>query len=274
MNSAASAASGRGGMLVYGKRRLERRTARVAGALALDRGRRWIRRNRDDQRRTCARPGGGRPVVPCASVPRRRATTARHRPPRNELQAASAPSAWSARWADQAPDRADDSPAPAASRLDGTSPPAASPSPKRERAEDGWFSRSSPVMLARVTHGRAESCSTLLAGCPRGASWHAARPSCSQRLIQFNTVNPPGNEQAARSSSRSMLAAAGFECELLGGGRGRPNLVARLRGALGRPDARASSATSTRCWPTRRLGSTRGPASCATAASGAAARST
>ena len=32
--------------------------------------------------------------------------------------------------------------------------------------------------------------------------------------------------------------------------RGRPNLVARLRGALRRPGARATSATSTRCWPT------------------------
>ncbi len=51
-----------------------------------------------------------------------------------------------------------------------------------------------------------------------------------QRLIRFNTVNPPGNEQAAQEFLRDTLAAAGFECELLAAVEGRPNLVARLRG--------------------------------------------
>src|SRR5881227_3304943 len=51
-----------------------------------------------------------------------------------------------------------------------------------------------------------------------------------QRLIQFNTVNPPGNEQAAQEYLKEMLEAAGFECELLSAVPGRPNLVARLRG--------------------------------------------
>ena len=51
-----------------------------------------------------------------------------------------------------------------------------------------------------------------------------------QRLIQFNTVNPPGNEQAAQEFLKEMLEAAGFECELLAAVPGRPNLVARLRG--------------------------------------------
>ncbi|HEY6636141.1 MAG TPA: M20/M25/M40 family metallo-hydrolase [Solirubrobacterales bacterium] len=51
------------------------------------------------------------------------------------------------------------------------------------------------------------------------------------RLIHTNTVNPPGNEGAAQELLRTMLVAAGFECQLLEAERGRPNLVARLRGA-------------------------------------------
>ena len=50
------------------------------------------------------------------------------------------------------------------------------------------------------------------------------------RLIQFNTVNPPGNELAAQEYLADHLASAGFECELLAAEPGRPNLVARLRG--------------------------------------------
>jgi acetylornithine deacetylase/succinyl-diaminopimelate desuccinylase-like protein len=56
-----------------------------------------------------------------------------------------------------------------------------------------------------------------------------------QRLIQFNTVNPPGNEQAAQEFLKEMLEAAGFECELLAAVAGRPNLVARLRGGSDGP---------------------------------------
>ena len=52
-----------------------------------------------------------------------------------------------------------------------------------------------------------------------------------QRLIRFNTVNPPGNEQPAQELLRDTLAAAGFECELLAAAPGRPNLIARLRGS-------------------------------------------
>ena len=52
-----------------------------------------------------------------------------------------------------------------------------------------------------------------------------------QRLIRFNTVNPPGNEAAAQEYLRDLLEAAGFECELLAAVQGRPNLVARMRGA-------------------------------------------
>jgi acetylornithine deacetylase/succinyl-diaminopimelate desuccinylase-like protein len=51
-----------------------------------------------------------------------------------------------------------------------------------------------------------------------------------QRLLRFDTVNPPGNERAAQEYLESVLAGAGFACELLGRTPQRPNLVARLDG--------------------------------------------
>jgi acetylornithine deacetylase/succinyl-diaminopimelate desuccinylase-like protein len=51
------------------------------------------------------------------------------------------------------------------------------------------------------------------------------------RLIQTNTVNPPGNEGQVQGFLREKLTGAGFECELLEAEPGRSNLVARLRGA-------------------------------------------
>ena len=51
-----------------------------------------------------------------------------------------------------------------------------------------------------------------------------------QRLIRFNTVNPPGNESAVQEFLRDLLEAAGFECELLAAVEGRPNLIARMPG--------------------------------------------
>jgi acetylornithine deacetylase/succinyl-diaminopimelate desuccinylase-like protein len=50
-----------------------------------------------------------------------------------------------------------------------------------------------------------------------------------QKLIRFDTVNPPGNERAAQEYLSAYLTEAGFECELLGAVAERPNLVARLR---------------------------------------------
>jgi acetylornithine deacetylase/succinyl-diaminopimelate desuccinylase-like protein len=49
-----------------------------------------------------------------------------------------------------------------------------------------------------------------------------------QRLIQFDTVNPPGNEEACQEYLRGLLEGAGFEVELLAAVPGRPNLVARM----------------------------------------------
>jgi acetylornithine deacetylase/succinyl-diaminopimelate desuccinylase-like protein len=51
-----------------------------------------------------------------------------------------------------------------------------------------------------------------------------------QRLVRFNTVNPPGNERPALEYLASYLEDAGFETELLGAVEDRPNLVADLRG--------------------------------------------
>jgi acetylornithine deacetylase/succinyl-diaminopimelate desuccinylase-like protein len=50
------------------------------------------------------------------------------------------------------------------------------------------------------------------------------------RLIQANTVNPPGNEGPVQDFLQETLTAAGFECEQLSAEPGRPNLVARLCG--------------------------------------------
>ncbi len=51
------------------------------------------------------------------------------------------------------------------------------------------------------------------------------------RLIQTDTVNPPGNEGPVQDHLQKVLTDAGFECEQLSAEPGRPNLVARLLGA-------------------------------------------
>jgi acetylornithine deacetylase/succinyl-diaminopimelate desuccinylase-like protein len=51
------------------------------------------------------------------------------------------------------------------------------------------------------------------------------------RLIQTNTVNPPGNEGPIQDHLQKVLTEAGFECEQLSAEPGRPNLVARLHGS-------------------------------------------
>jgi acetylornithine deacetylase/succinyl-diaminopimelate desuccinylase-like protein len=56
-----------------------------------------------------------------------------------------------------------------------------------------------------------------------------------QRLIRFNTVNPPGAEQEVQEYLKELLESKGFECRLLSAVEGRPNLVARLRGSSDGP---------------------------------------
>ncbi len=56
-----------------------------------------------------------------------------------------------------------------------------------------------------------------------------------QRLIRIDTSNPPGNEQPAQELLADTLTEAGFDCELFAAEPGRPNLVARLRGAAPGP---------------------------------------
>ena len=56
-----------------------------------------------------------------------------------------------------------------------------------------------------------------------------------QRLIRFNTVNPPGNERRAQEHLRGLLAGAGWDCRLLAPEVERPSLVAHLRGAADGP---------------------------------------
>jgi acetylornithine deacetylase/succinyl-diaminopimelate desuccinylase-like protein len=49
-----------------------------------------------------------------------------------------------------------------------------------------------------------------------------------QRLVRFNTVNPPGNERPAIEYLAGYLGDAGFETELLGVEQERPNLIATI----------------------------------------------
>src|SRR3954469_22439156 len=70
---------------------------------------------------------------------------------------------------------------------------------------------------------------------PESADLERRTTELLQRLIRFNTVNPPGNEQAAQEFLKQLLEAAGFECELLSSVPGRPNLVARLKASSDGP---------------------------------------
>src|SRR5438105_12155370 len=56
-----------------------------------------------------------------------------------------------------------------------------------------------------------------------------------QRLVRFNTVNPPGNERPAIEYLAAYLADAGFETEVLGVSDDRPNVIATLNGAAPGP---------------------------------------
>jgi acetylornithine deacetylase/succinyl-diaminopimelate desuccinylase-like protein len=56
-----------------------------------------------------------------------------------------------------------------------------------------------------------------------------------QRLLRFDTVNPPGRERPAQEYLAALLREAGLEVVLDGPDPERPNLVARLRGRADGP---------------------------------------
>ncbi|MFN2144076.1 MAG: M20/M25/M40 family metallo-hydrolase, partial [Anaerolineales bacterium] len=51
-----------------------------------------------------------------------------------------------------------------------------------------------------------------------------------QKLIQFDTTNPPGNERACVEFIQGLLEEKGIHCDLYGRTPERPNLVARIKG--------------------------------------------
>jgi succinyl-diaminopimelate desuccinylase len=56
-----------------------------------------------------------------------------------------------------------------------------------------------------------------------------------QRLIQFDSVNPPGGEGPIAKYIAERLRASGFEVELVEVAEGRPNVVGRIKGSGGKP---------------------------------------
>jgi acetylornithine deacetylase/succinyl-diaminopimelate desuccinylase-like protein len=51
-----------------------------------------------------------------------------------------------------------------------------------------------------------------------------------QKLIQFDTTNPPGNERACVEFIQALLEEKGIKCDLYAKDPERPNLVARIKG--------------------------------------------
>ena len=52
----------------------------------------------------------------------------------------------------------------------------------------------------------------------------------TQRLVRFDTTNPPGNEAECVEHLKSLLDRAGIQTQVLAKSPGRPNLIARLPG--------------------------------------------
>ncbi len=56
----------------------------------------------------------------------------------------------------------------------------------------------------------------------------------TRELIRFETISPPGDEQAITEHLARLLTAHGFTCEMVDLAQGRPNLVARIGGSSGK----------------------------------------
>jgi succinyl-diaminopimelate desuccinylase len=67
----------------------------------------------------------------------------------------------------------------------------------------------------------------------------------AQALIRFDTINPPGQEQAATEHLATILERAGFSCEFVPLADGRPNLVARIGGSSSKPPLAFTGHTDT-----------------------------
>lgn len=56
-----------------------------------------------------------------------------------------------------------------------------------------------------------------------------------QKLIRFDTTNPPGNEKACIDYIADLLTRNGIESKIIARDPGRPNLIARLKGSRNAP---------------------------------------
>lgn len=65
---------------------------------------------------------------------------------------------------------------------------------------------------------------------PKASSIYKRPAEILQRLIHFNTTNPPGNESDCIAFIKQLLTEAGVETHIFAKTPGRPNLVARLPG--------------------------------------------
>src|SRR5918999_2914003 len=86
--------------------------------------------------------------------------------------------------------------------------------------------------LLPLTVSRAQSTSERSAAA-NAPDWSAVQDEAVRhlrRLIQLNTVNPPGNEITVARYLDSTLRAAGIETHLFGPSLGRAAFVARLEG--------------------------------------------
>src|SRR5258708_38184997 len=62
------------------------------------------------------------------------------------------------------------------------------------------------------------------------SSIHTRPAEILQKLLRFDTTNPPGNEGECITYIRSLLTNAGIKSTLLAHTKNRPNLIARLPG--------------------------------------------